>query len=64
VQIKNPLQYDTVEGILGQVMSTLRNIVVILALVFLVIGGLMYITSAGNDKRISAAKACITAALA
>ena len=63
VQIANPLQYDTVEGILGQVMSTLRNIVVILALVFLVIGGLMYITSAGNDKRISAAKACITAAL-
>jgi hypothetical protein len=44
-------------------MGTLRNIVVILALVFLVIGGLLYITSAGNDKRISAAKACITAAL-
>lgn len=63
VQIDNPLMFDTVEGVLGQVMSALRNIVVILALVFLIIGGLLYITSAGNDKRISAAKACVTAAL-
>ncbi|MCW1888539.1 MAG: pilin [Candidatus Moranbacteria bacterium] len=63
VEIDNPLEYDTVEALLDQVMGTLRNIVVILALVFLVIGGLLYITSAGNDKRISAAKAAVTAAL-
>jgi uncharacterized protein YqgC (DUF456 family) len=41
----------------------MRNIVVILALVFLVIGALLYITSGGNDKRIGVAKAAITAAL-
>jgi Type IV secretion system pilin len=63
IEITNPLEYDTVESLLDQVMGTLRNIVVILALVFLVIGGLLYITSAGNDKRINAAKAAITAAL-
>ena len=58
-----PTQYTTVESFLDSVLSFARNIVVILALVFLVIGGLLYITSAGNDKRIGAAKAAITAAL-
>ncbi len=58
-----PTQYTTVDEFLTSVLGFARNIVVILALVFLVIGGLLYITSAGNDKRIGAAKAAITAAL-
>ncbi|MEK9173713.1 MAG: hypothetical protein AAB845_00410, partial [Patescibacteria group bacterium] len=58
-----PTQYTTVEDFLTSVIGFVRNIVVILALVFLVIGGLLYITSAGNEKRIGAAKAAVTAAL-
>ena len=58
-----PTQYTTVETFLDSVLGFMRNIVVLLALVFLVIGALLYITSAGNDKRVGAAKAAITAAL-
>ena len=44
-------------------LSYLQGIIVLLALLFIVIGGVMYITSAGDDKRITAAKATITAAM-
>lgn len=63
ISFESPTKYTTVESFLDSVLSFARNIVVILALIFLVIGGLLYITSAGNDKRINAAKAAITAAL-
>lgn len=63
VTIQNPLKYSTVEEFLSSLLIVARNIVVLLALIFIILGALMYITSGGNDKRISAAKACITAAL-
>ncbi len=63
IEFANPTEYSTVEQFLDGVMGFARNIVVLLALVFLIIGALLYITSGGNDKRIGAAKAAITAAL-
>jgi hypothetical protein len=63
ITIDNPLAYDSVESLLDGVMGTLRNIVVLLALVMLVIGGLMYILSAGNETQATRAKKTITAAL-
>lgn len=63
INFKSPTEYTTVETFLDGVLGFARNIVVILALVFLVIGAILYITSGGNDKRIGAAKSAITAAL-
>jgi glucose uptake protein GlcU len=44
-------------------MTTLQKIIVTLALVFIVIGAIMYILSAGNDTQMKAAKGTISAAL-
>lgn len=59
----NPLKYDTVKEVVDNILSSLRNIVAILAVVFIVIGGLMYIFSSGNEKRIETAKKIWTAAV-
>lgn len=48
---------------MDSILDTLRNIIVILSLVFIVIGAILYITSAGNDKQMTMAKGAITAAM-
>ncbi|MFZ2299664.1 MAG: hypothetical protein WAW00_00840 [Candidatus Moraniibacteriota bacterium] len=57
------MQYDTVEKVLDSILGTLRSIIVILALVFIVIGAVLYITSAGNEKQMELAKGAITASM-
>lgn len=59
----NPLQFDTVEEVLNSILGTLQGIIVILSLVFIVIGAVLYITSAGNDKQMETAKGAITASM-
>ncbi|MGB3072732.1 MAG: hypothetical protein WBB68_00500 [Candidatus Moraniibacteriota bacterium] len=63
VQISNPLSYNTVNGLLGRVLTFLQSFIVILSLIFIIIGAFMYITSGGESGRIETAKKCITAAL-
>ena len=63
ITLTNPLKFNTVEEVLDSILSAVQGIVIILALVFIVIGALLYITSAGNDKQITQAKGAITAAL-
>lgn len=60
---ENPLQQNSVEGVLVQILTTLQGIVAVLALVFLVIGAIIYITSAGDQGRVTLAKAAIFAAI-
>lgn len=48
---------------LTSVMTALQSIVAVLAIIFIVVGAILYITSAGNEGRIKTAKAAITAAL-
>jgi hypothetical protein len=59
----NPLLFDNVQQLLGSVLATMRQIIVLLALVFLVIGALIYITSAGESGQIETAKKAITASM-
>lgn len=59
----DPLAFNNVEGVLGQVLDTLRSIIVILSLVFIVLGALFYITSAGDEGRVKFAKGAITASV-
>ncbi len=61
--IFNPLKFGTLDGVLTGILSTLQRIIVILSIIFIIIGALMYILSAGNDSRMTAAKGAIGAAL-
>lgn len=63
ITVANPLKYDTVEGVLTSIMGGIKGIVVTLALIMIVIGGVMYIFSAGNDGRMKVAKNIVLAAL-
>ena len=62
-QYINPLKFDTFEGVLGSALSTMQNMIVVLAIIFIVVGAVLYITSAGNESRMSTAKSAITAAM-
>jgi type IV secretory pathway VirB2 component (pilin) len=59
----NPLKYNTVEEVTQNVLDSLQKILGVLAVLFVVIGGLMYILSAGDEKKIETAKKIITGAL-
>ena len=63
INVTNPLRYDTVEGVLTSVMNGLKGIVITLALLMIVIGGIMYIFSLGNPDNMKRAKNVILAAL-
>jgi hypothetical protein len=63
VTFTNPLKFETVEGVLGSLLSALQGIIVVLALVAIVVGALLYITSGGDEGRMTLAKGAITAAM-
>lgn len=63
INVSNPLKYSTVEGALTGIMNAIRNIVVTLAILMIVIGGIMYILSFGNADNMKKAKNVILAAL-
>lgn len=59
----NPLGYSTVEGVLASLLNALQGIIVVVSIIFIIIGAVFYITSAGNDKRMEMAKKAITASV-
>ncbi len=63
VKFENPLKFDTVEDILTSLLNSLRGVIVVISLVFIVIGAILYITSAGSEERIKSAKKAITASM-
>ena len=63
ISLANPLKYSTVQQVLTALLYALQGVIVVLSLVFIVIGAVLYITSAGNQGRVTMAKAAITAAL-
>lgn len=63
IAFPNPLAYDTVEDFVAAVLGGLRKIIATLAVLAIVIGGVLYIVSIGNDKLMGVAKMAITAAM-
>jgi hypothetical protein len=63
VTFSNPLSFTTVQDATGTFLTALQGIIVTLALVFLVLGGVLYVISAGDEGRIKTAKGAITAAM-
>jgi hypothetical protein len=59
----NPLVFGNVEGLLGGLLSAIQKIIVVLALVFITIGAMMILTSAGNSGMVEQGKGAITMAL-
>jgi hypothetical protein len=59
----NPLAFSTVEDFLGGILSAIQKIIVVLALVFIMIGAVMILTSAGNSGQVEKGKGAITMAL-
>ena len=59
----NPLKFKTVEELLINILSTMQMIIVTLALVAMVIGAVLYVTSAGVEKQVTQAKEAIGAAM-
>jgi hypothetical protein len=60
---RNPLAFNTVEGVLDKILGTLRGIIVILSLVFIVLGAIFYVTSGGDEGKVKFAKGAITASV-
>ena len=58
----NPLQFQTVDKLLSQLMGALQKIIVTLSLLMIVYGAVLYVIS-GGGKQIETAKGAITAAL-
>jgi hypothetical protein len=64
IVFENPLQqHDTVDTLLAALLDRLQGIIVIISMVFIVIGGLLYMTSAGNESRMTMAKGAILASV-
>jgi hypothetical protein len=59
----NPLQFCTVQDVLGSLLDHLQGIIIAIAIIFIIIGAILYMTSAGDEGRIKTAKAAITAAM-
>jgi hypothetical protein len=60
----NPLgTVDTIDGLLGSILTAAKNVVVILAIIAIVVGGIMYIFAGVNEGMVKAGKSAITYAL-
>ncbi len=62
-QFQNPIDFTSVDGLLDHILDTIKKIVGILAVVMIVIGGIIYITSAGDQGRVQLAKTAVTSAI-
>ena len=58
----NPIAHNTVESLVNSVLDNLRLVIAIIAILFVVIGGIMYMLSFGEEKKMETAKSIITAA--
>lgn len=58
----NPIGFSSVDGLLQNILTTIQAIVAGLAVLMIVVGGIMYITSAGGAQA-EAGKKAVTAAL-
>ncbi|EKE11379.1 MAG: hypothetical protein ACD_15C00097G0003 [uncultured bacterium] len=63
VAFVNPIKANSVSELVSTVLQNLRGVIVGITLVFIVIGAIMYILSAGDEKKMTSAKNTITAAL-
>ncbi len=63
VEFSNPLQFDTVDEVLGSLLTALQGVIVAIAIIFIIIGAILYMTSAGDEQKMQMAKKAVIASL-
>jgi hypothetical protein len=63
IEFTNPLCYNSVEEVLMALLENLKSLLVLVAIIFVVIGGMMYMFSGANEKLLEKAKSTIGGAL-
>ncbi|MBP9728009.1 MAG: hypothetical protein KBD27_01385 [Candidatus Moranbacteria bacterium] len=63
IDVTNPIGFDTVQDSLDSILGSLQAIIAIISLIFIVIGGILYMTASGDEGRVKTAKGAITAAM-
>ena len=59
----NPIGADNASDFLQNILKALRGVVAIISIIFIIIGGIMYILAGGSEKITDKAKATITGAV-
>ena len=59
----NPLAFTTVSQLLNSVLTNMMGVIAIISIIFIVLGGLMYMMSAGNETMVTRAKKTWTGAV-
>lgn len=62
-EFANPINATSLTELLGTILSNLQGVIAVIAVVFIVIGGVMYMISAGDEGMIKKAKGTIGGAL-
>lgn len=62
-EFPNPIGFTTVSDLLSAVLNNLMGIIATIAVVFIVIGGIMYLASGGNEAMVTRAKKTWTGAV-
>lgn len=63
VNFVNPLAFNTVDGFLTSILAYLQGVMGVIAVIAIVIGGIMYMTSAGDPGKVEKAKSTVTYAM-
>lgn len=63
ITFPNPIKASTMSEFLGNVLNALLGVVAFISLIFIIIGAVMYMLSAGNEQAIERAKKTITGAV-
>lgn len=58
--IKNPLKSDTFQGLITNIADFLLKIGAAVAVLIIIYGGFLYITSGGDEKKVTAARQTLT----
>jgi hypothetical protein len=56
VEIENPLGVDSFEDLIGKIIEFIRNVGIIIAPVFLIFAGFLFMTAGGDPNKINTAK--------
>ncbi len=63
ISFPNPISANNANELFGNILDSLRGVVAIISIIFIIIGGIMYMAAAGSEKMIDKAKATITGAV-
>jgi len=62
-EFTNPITPTTLQGLLTNILQNLQGIVALIAIIFIIIGGIMYMFAGVNEKMVETAKTTITGAV-